>query len=195
MNDSNNRLSGRARLSDNLKIMGDKPSGPLDLPLFIFLIARLTESGEKETFVIFTPFGECALRQGRHHYHMFPLSKNTRSTSLPFLCRQTHVYPKSHKRTHATTICNLFVDVLVKWTNVITVYNYFFIFYFKFVNKKSVPRLCLTISRVYYIVLWWLPMITSQTALTSELTLDVIRVDTPPWPIIRFMCYKLKWYK
>ena len=73
INDSNNRPSGRARLSDNcLKIMDDKPWGRLDLPLFVFLMARLTESGVKERFVIFTQF--CAVRSklksnNRSGYH------------------------------------------------------------------------------------------------------------------------------
>ena len=53
INDSNHRLSVRARLSDNcLKIMEGNPSGSHDLPFFIVLMARLTESGVKETFVI-----------------------------------------------------------------------------------------------------------------------------------------------
>ena len=36
-------------------------------------------------------------------------------------------------------------------------------------NKKSAPRFCLTISWVYYIVLWWLPLTSPQAAITSQL--------------------------
>ena len=36
----------------------------LDVPLFIFLIALLTESGVKNTFVIFTPFGAVRSKTG-----------------------------------------------------------------------------------------------------------------------------------
>ena len=63
-------------MSDNcLKIMEDKPSGSIDLPLFIFLLARLTESGVKETFVTFTQFGAVRSKTGATTISSVPIEQ------------------------------------------------------------------------------------------------------------------------